>query len=70
MVGVDGTPLDPASLVAHAIDDPTSACALRGWLTACGVKPDYRMDITTTTGTVAADAGERRVEGGVGTSGR
>jgi hypothetical protein len=28
------------------------------------------MDITTTTGTVAADAGEARVEGGVGTSGR
>ncbi|HZO65371.1 MAG TPA: M48 family metallopeptidase [Kribbellaceae bacterium] len=70
LVGVDGTPLDPASLVAHAIDDPTSAYALQGWLTACGVKPDYRMDITTTTGTVAADAGERRVEGGVGTSGR
>jgi hypothetical protein len=70
LVGVDGTPLDPASLVAHAIDDPTSAYALQGWLTACGVKPDYRMDITTTTGTVAADAGEPRVEGGVGTGGR
>lgn len=44
LVGPDGAPLDLGPVVAHAIDDPTAAYALQGWLTACGVRPDYRVD--------------------------
>ena len=52
----DGAPLDLGPVVAHAIDDPTAAYALQGWLTACGVRPDYRVD---TDGELQpADAGE------------
>ncbi len=44
LVGPDGAPLDLGPVVAHAVDDPTAAYALQGWLTACGVRPDYRVD--------------------------
>jgi Zn-dependent protease with chaperone function len=62
LVGPDDMPLDPGPLIAHAIDDPTAAYALQGWLTACGVLPDYRVDTTT--------AGDLRPERRVGTGRR
>ena len=42
LVGADGREVAPGRLVGRAIDDPNAAYTLQGWLTACGVPPDYR----------------------------
>jgi len=42
LVGADGREVAPDRLVARAIEDPNAAYTLQGWLTACGVPPDYR----------------------------
>jgi hypothetical protein len=42
LVGADGREVAPDRLVGRAIGAPDAAYTLQGWLTACGVPPDYR----------------------------